>query len=316
MRIIRRVAPVIAAVSAALVLASCGSGPSQVSSAAIVGGKSIPLDSVQDEISWLITNVPQAKQYADDRKFKEISAAILSQRVIHELLQVAARQEGLRADPAKVSSIVESLGGPEEAARANGVLPARIKDLVTDQLLLEQLGRKYIDRLTLDVVAAGVGGERPGATSKQRALQLARAIAADPAQAGKLVRGASSQVIEGPLALREVLGSDPSLAGSALFGARPGTVVVFQPNPEQGSLWVVALVRDRKVGRAAGEPSASGDDPGVLVRVGSRMLAPLAQDLGVQVNPRYGAWDQAAMTIAPSERERSGFVFPVQQPRP
>lgn len=317
MRIIRRFAPVIAAVSAALVVAGCGSQPSQVSSAAIVGKQSIPLDDVQREINWLLANVPQVRQYADNRKFGEVSSGIVRQRVFHELLLTAAQREGIKADRKKVADLIASAGGTEEAAKLIGAEPGRVNDLATDQILLEELGAKYIDTLSVDVVGAVIDGESPGATSKSRALELGRKMAADPAKAAETARSGATQVIDQWLALGEILGSDSAgLATSALFGARPGTVVVIQPNPQQGAVWLVALVKDRKIAKASGSGNAGNADPNTLRAIGLRMLAPVAEEVGIRVNPRYGVWDQAGMTVVPSERELTGFLLPARTAQP
>ena len=51
-------------------------------------------------------------------------------------------------------------------------------------------------------------------------------------------------------------------------------------------------------------------------RVDERLLQPLADQVGVRVNPRYGVWDTSAMGVAPSEGEKAGFQIAVQQPKP
>ncbi|MGH3948350.1 MAG: SurA N-terminal domain-containing protein [Pseudonocardiaceae bacterium] len=315
MRIIGRFAPVLTAVTVAFVLAGCGSGPSQVSSAAIVGQHAIPLDEVQQEIQWLLANVPAAQDLAEQRKFDNFSRKIVQERVIHELLLIAAEREGLQADPAEVTQLIESSGGTEEAAKLVGVEPDRVRELAADQILLQQLGEKYVPRLSVDVVGAVVTGESPGSTAEDRALALGEQIAAAPERAPELVAGDGRQVIDQQLALSELLGSDSAaLAASALFGVAPGTVVVIQPNPQQGAAWLVALVRDRKVGTAGEEPGQA--DPQTLYNIGLRMLAPIAREAGVRINPRYGVWDQAGMTVAADERDFAGHLIPARTVRP
>ncbi|MGH3518916.1 MAG: SurA N-terminal domain-containing protein [Haloechinothrix sp.] len=317
MRIIRRFAPAITAVTTVLLLAGCASGPSKVSSAAIVGQQSVPLAEVQQEIQWLLANVPQARELADQRKFDNFSRKVVGERVIHELLVIAADREGLKVDQAEVTRLIESSGGAEEAAKLVGVEPNRLRDLAADQLLLQQLGEKYVGSLSVDLVGAVVTDESPGSTAKDKALALGRQIADDPARAKEIAAGEGRQAIEQRLAMSEVLGSESAgLATSALFGVEPGTVVVIQPSREQGSAWLVALVRDRTVDDQPDESPAGQADPQTLYNIGLRMLAPIADEIGVQVSPRYGVWDQAGMIVAANEDDLSGHVIPPRTVRP
>lgn len=304
--------------SAVLVFAGCGSGPSQASSAAIVGQRAIPLEDVQNEINWLLANVPQAREMADNRKFDNFSRKVVGERIVHELLAIAAQREGLDVEQGAVTQMIESSGGTEEAAKLVGAEPDRLRELAADQILLQKLAEKKLSAVSIDLVGAVVTGESAGSTAKDRALALGKQIAADPAKARSLVGEGGRQVIEQRLALSEVLGSDSaSLASSALFGVKPGTVVVIQPNPEQGAAWLVALVKDRDVDEGAKKPGQAGEaDPNTLYNIGLRMLAPIAEEVGVRVNPRYGVWDQAGMTVAASERDLSGWLIPVRNARP
>ncbi|SFP39665.1 SurA N-terminal domain-containing protein [Amycolatopsis arida] len=393
-RVLLTARAVAVAVVSALVLAGCGSGPSQVTSAAIVGDHSIPLDAVQSEIQWLLDNVPEAQQAREQRKFDTISRQIVQSRIVHHLLGVATEREGLRVDPREVTELVDSAGGVDQAARSVGVTPDRIRDVAADQLLLQQLGQRYVDRLSVDFVGTVITQESPGNTAEDQARDLGERLVAAPAAAPRVLREAGHQVIDQRMSLAQAIQSSPELAGSALFGSAPGTVVVIQPS-RQESGWLVALVKDRQLrpangggthqsarvpglpaqadptrpdphrpdatrsdptqpdpsepdaahgapsqgdaaqagtrqgepsqgdpaqtdpgqedpsqGGAAGQPNgARQSDPQQLYRVGLRMLQPIAEELGVRVNPRYGVWDAAGMSVVPSEEEVTGHLL-------
>ena len=312
-RIIGRPRVLLTAVATALVLAGCGSGPSQATSAAIVGDQSIGLGEVQHEIQWLLDNVPEAQQAKQQRKFDIESRRIVQSRIIHQLLTVAAQRNGLRADDQQIAELINSSGGREAAARAVQVEPDRLDDVAGDQLLLQQLGQKFVDRLSVSLVGTTISSERPGATAEDQALDLGHKIAADPANAAAVIQAGGHQVLDERFSLAEALQASPELAVSAVFGAAEGTVLVIQPSSEQTG-WLVASVQERTVTDAAGSGSAAAQqsDPQMLYRVGLRMLQPLAGELGVRINPRYGVWDETAMTIAPSEDEVTGYQL---QPR-
>ncbi|MEU6645674.1 SurA N-terminal domain-containing protein [Saccharomonospora sp. NPDC046836] len=307
-RIIRRPVTLLSALIAGLVLAGCGSGPSQVSSAAIVGDHSIPLDDVQSEIQWLLDNVPEAAQAQEQRKFDLQSREVVRNRIIHQLTTVAAEREGLRADPAEVDELIERSGGAETVARRVGVEPSRVRDIASDQSLVQQLAQRYLDRLSVRIVGTTIVTESPGATAKEQALELGRKIAADPANVEQLVESGGHQLIDTTLSLAQTLQNQPEIAASAVFGAAEGSVLVIQPSQEQAE-WLVAIVRDRTVSPATGDAAsaASQVSPQYLYYAGMRLLQPIADELGVRVNPRYGVWDATALSPAASQEELTGY---------
>lgn len=315
-RIIRRSrAPLAVLAAAVLLLTGCGSGPNQAASAAIVGDRAISLDAVQGEIQWLLDNVPEAQQAQDQRKMETISRRVVQGRIVHELITVAAQREGLQVDRSQVEELINATGGVEEAARAIGAEPDRIRDVAADQVLLQQLGQNYLDRLSVDMVGTLITEEGPDATAKEQALELGRRIAADPAKAQAILGGNGQQVIDQQIGLAQAAGTNPELAVSALFGSSPGTVLVVQPSQQQAG-WLVALVQDRTVTESAGQATGQQVDPQLLYGIGLRQLQPVAEDLGVRANPRYGVWDQAGVSLAASTEELTGHLLPARTVQP
>ncbi|WP_199432590.1 SurA N-terminal domain-containing protein [Qaidamihabitans albus] len=305
-RTIRRPAALLIALIASLVLAGCGSGPSQVTSAAIIGDHAISLDDVQQEIRWVLDNVPEAQQAHEQNNFEVQAREIVRSRIIHHLVTVAARREGLRADPARITELIESSGGAESVAASIGIEPERVRDVAADQILLQQLAQRYADRVSVQLVGTTIVTENAEATAKEQALDLGRKLAADPGAAEQVIRDGGHQLIDQELTLAETLQNQPELAISAVFGAQEGTVLVIQPSREQTG-WLVGLVRDRQVGAGSGEQAAQQADPQVLYWAGIRQLQPIADELGVRLNPRYGVWDETEMAPAASEDEVTGY---------
>jgi hypothetical protein len=53
--------------------------------------------------------------------------------------------------------------------------------------------------------------------------------------------------------------------------------------------------------------AALGQDD--LARIGERLLQPVAEQVGVRVNPRFGVWDPITLRVVP-EGEAGGAVLP------
>jgi hypothetical protein len=292
----------------AFVLTACGSGPSTVNVAAVVGERTIALDDVQSEIQWLLDHSPLAQEAQQQRRVDRISREVVRGRIVHELLTVAERRENLRVDETEVDTLIERSGGLEAAAKDIAVEPSRVRTVARDQVLLQELGEAYRDRVTVHFVGAKITESSVELTDSEAARELGRRIAADPGNVEEIVRESGHEVIDQRLSLSEALTQDPELAISAVFGAREGSVVVLQPSQQQVG-WLVALIKERTVEEGTGQPSAEPIDSRLLYWVGLRQLQPIADELGVEVNPRFGVWDSVALAPAPSEDEVVGYQW-------
>lgn len=323
-RTIRRPVALALVLLTATVLTACGSGPSRADSAAIVGDRSIGLDSVQSEIRWLLDNVEQAEQAQEQNKLDQFGREIVRSRVVHELVTVAAEREGLEVDPGEVDRLIRDNGGVQAIARSTFSEPGRVRGVVRDQLLLQQLTGRFRDRLSVSMVGALVTESSVEATAERTARELGERIARNPEEAEKIIAEDGHQPVNEELTLARTLDRDPELATTAVFGAGEGTVVVIQPSRQQVG-WLVALVRDRTVGAPGSADSAAHEDsagqtqpvnPQLLYLAGLRQLQPIAEELGVRINPRYGVWDSAALAPAPNDEELTGYLLESRTVRP
>lgn len=314
-RIIRWPKSLLPVLAAVLVLAGCGSGPSQVGSAAIVGDQAIPVAQVRGELQWLLDNVPKVAKMQKSGKLARVSRRIVRGRVLHRLVNVAAREAGVRLDQGKVADLIDSSGGAKAAAKSVGVAPRRVHQLAADQLLLQELGKHYLPRLSVSFVGTAITAEGPSKTAEEKALDLAQRIAAHPRGAEKLIGSAGQQVSMSDLTLREALRKSPGLATSAVFGAEPGTVLVIQPRQGRGG-WLVAKVTGRAVDSSGTDVQPEQANQRLLYQVGLRMLQPVASRLGVKINPRYGVWDPTTLSIAPSAEKVAGHQLRSRTVRP
>jgi hypothetical protein len=278
----------------------------------------VSLDLVQQRLNSVLRKEPGAKQYQDQHQLDVISRNIVTLSVHHELITKVAQQEGLSANEEQITTLIDQLGGPEKASAGTVWDASTFRERARDQLLVVALARKYIDRLAVTF-------DYTQASSRASAVAKANELAANPAQAKEIIQ--RDKVPNGGAGLNErvVAIDSPQLATTALFGALPGTVVAFPPsqNSAQGSgQWIVALIRQRSTDASAtpsspstspSSPSArktSADqlDPRLLEAVGIRLLEPLAGQLGIKVNPRYGVWDSVGMSVAATVNETVGYA--------
>lgn len=296
-------------VGTGVLAAGCGAGPSKVDSAAIVGNSSITVAQVQQQFADVLVRNPDAKSSLKQAgKFPDLTRQLVTLGVQHQLVEAMSAQEGLTASPADVSKLVDAQGGAAAAAQnsvfdANGVV-AHAKD----QVRLIELARKYLPGLavTVDVTFA---------EDRDSALDRAKRMAQGPEQAKQVFDAdkAAGQQVQTGLTLNAM--KSPQDAADPLFGAPAGTVLAYQAGQQgQGGQWVVALIHKREVSAAPPTPAQvqalDALDPKVLLAVGQQLLAPTANKLGVQINPRYGVWDQVAVAAAPSADQTIGVEFP------
>ncbi|MFC6091203.1 SurA N-terminal domain-containing protein [Saccharothrix lopnurensis] len=293
----------------ALLVAGCGSGPSQVGAAAIVGDTALPLNTVQQRLDVVLQKEPEARKLHDQRKLDQVSRQLVTLGVQHQLIDLAARREGIAVSEEDVTESVEQAGGADLASQNTVYDAATFRERARDQLLLVELARRYVDRMevTFDYFFAEDNAD---------AVEKARQVAADPGRMAAFVEAAPrSQQGQSLGRLGQVVRSaeSPQSVQSPLFGVEPGTVVAFPPDPGSAQ-WIVAYVTDRKTDvRVSGESSTEQLTPQLLEQIGLRLVQTLAGNPEVEVNPRYGVWDPTAISLAPSEGELSGFQAAARQ---
>ncbi|HKS48010.1 MAG TPA: hypothetical protein VJT49_23440 [Amycolatopsis sp.] len=288
-----------------LLLAGCGSGPSQARAAVLIGDREISVDQVQQLIDRAVRTQPAAQQLAQQHKLDLIGREVVRQLVVHELIGEVAQREGLSADPAVVGQLVAALGQPQSATAADpsqlaGLIVARVRDhteSATDIALEQELGSKYYRNMSVTFdftsISSDEGGDRRG-----QAFATAEQLAAAPNTAAR--RDNKFAAVQ-----------DPELASTALYGVPAGNVVVFQP-PGGEAVWVVAVIRQRDFAGPVAVDGAVQASPDQLASIGIRLLQPYVAESGVKINPRYGVWDPVSMSLAPNSGETTGLVLPVK----
>ncbi|MGH3437283.1 MAG: hypothetical protein ACRDRN_12530 [Sciscionella sp.] len=298
-----RTLAVLAAALAAVLVAGCGAGPSQVGAAAIVGDTVISLDQVQQQIDSVLRKEPAAKQAQQQRKFDLVSRQIVSLKVRHELLKQVAAAQHLRGDPAKAAATLQAAGGARKASKGTVYGPAGITQQLNDQQLLTELARKQLPGLavTFDFIVAD---------GPSQAKDLAHRLAADPGSAAAMVRHAVTSGGSGGVGRRAVAAQDPQdAAGTPLFGLPAGSVAAFGLGGSNAR-WLVVLVHKRETAATPANNSAVQQlDDQTLQQIGLHLLEPYVLGKGIKINPRYGVWDSLGMEVSPSQAEASGVLL-------
>ncbi|XVV04586.1 SurA N-terminal domain-containing protein [Actinosynnema sp. CA-248983] len=292
----------------ALLVAGCGTGPSQVGAAAIIGDSVIPLEEVQQRLDALRKKEPEVQKLQEQHKFDEVARLAMGTYLQQELVKRAAEREGVSVSEEAVTRAVDDAGGAETASEGTLWDATTYRDWAKTQLLAVELGRKHVDRMevTFDYFYA-----KDDTEAKEKAKQVEQ----DPAKMAEFVKAAPASP-DG----RQLSGLDakvhsaevPRFATTPLFAVDPGTVVAFAPDPGNAQ-WFVAYVKDFKDDvRPRGQVSTEQLAPRALEGIGMRLAQRLAGDPQIKVNPRFGVWDPSALTCAASEETLSGYQAAVR----
>jgi hypothetical protein len=280
-----RVVAAVAAVGA--VVSGCG-GPVQAGSAAIVGDTSVPLGAVQTELADVLARIPPEANQQDNGA--QIARFILTNDVQHELLQRQAAALGITVSDPAVDAYIADHGGLEALLKSSGLDEPGLREQVRDTLVSANLGRRAAGGLqvTADFLTA---------TSKDEAMSAAHQAAAGGAGVAELFSDPTTSMRGGVYTAASV----PDTIGTVLFGTPVGDTVYFQPNSADPR-WLVVKVTARRTD-AVPDPAALGQvTVGQLSAIGLSTLRPVADKLGVRINPRYGVWDRLALSVVATDQ--------------
>ncbi len=288
-----KVGRAMAAVAVATALVSACGSPVQAGSAVIVGDTTVPLEQVQSQVGTLLARVPADQRQQDTAP--SLARDIVTNELLHTLLARAAAEQNVTVSDAEVDAFIQQQGGAQTLLQ-NSVLDLDgLRAQAHDFLVATALGRKAAPGLVVTVDLVGAPN-RPDAEAKAHTLAAggpaADALFTDSRVARKGVQVAAA--------------TDTQNAGSVVFGTPVGDVVAYQPDPQQAT-WNVFRVTARRTDAPPAAPPASLSLQ-QLYLIGQRTLQPLADDLSVRVNPRFGVWDQVALRVVPAD-QTAGLVL-------
>lgn len=309
-------------------LAACGSGPSQVNSAVIMGDKVITVDDVQRRLDTALRNEPAAKDLAKNRKLDLVSRGIVNQLIRHELITEAAKRENLTVSEKDLSDFTTRSAPAEDPVQRAIDAGFDGRELARDRLLTQSLGRKYLEKLKVTFVGLQVVSN----DARKKAEDVARKVAAAPDRAAQIFEQAGGQDAQAiprfeltPQRGYDIAAQNQVLL-SPMFAVGARTVVAFplgQGEQAASTGWLVAYIQERSLDSSPstdqqqqqGTPAAQ-IPPQWLELVGRQLSAPLANELGVRISPRYGVWDELAVGVAASDGEKFGLVVPAVPAKP
>lgn len=290
---------VVAVAAAGAVATGCGSAPSQVGSAVIIGDRSVPLESVQSQVQTALAKpgqVAQLKQQGGSEA--DVARGIVTQQVLHDLLGRQAAADGIAVSEQQVDAELAGNGGADQVLDSSLYDLSTLRERVRDNLIAAQLARNVVGGLsvTVDLVAATSQAEADG-----KAKVLAAGGPAAEALFADVNTAARGQTIQAV--------NYPDDAGTVLFGTPVGDVVVFQPSAQQAG-WIVFRVTDRRTDVASPPDALNNLSQQQLVAIGERTLQPVADRVGIVVNPRYGVWDPVQMRIVGADEKAGEILHP------
>jgi hypothetical protein len=290
-----RVAAAVAVIGA--VISGCG-GPNQAGTAVFVGDNAVPIERVQTQLDTALAKKDLMAQITSQGGTTAgLARSFVTRAVLHDLLTRRAAEVGIVVTDAQIDAQIAQDGGADALVGGSLYDLPMLRERVRDDLIATQLAQREVGGLvvTADLVAAT---SRPAADAAAATLQAggaqADALFSDPRTA---IRGQTFDAV-----------SSPGNASTPLFGVPVGTVVAFQPSPDQAT-WIVARVTDRRTDAPSDPAAVSSISQTQLIAIGQRLLQPTAEQVGIRVNPRYGVWDPIQMQIV-GEGQQTGTVLP------
>jgi hypothetical protein len=283
-----------------VVVSGCGTGPSQVRSAVIVGTTAVPLEQVQSRLDVALGKTDVVAQLASSGVgAPDIARDVVTGAVMHDLLARTAATEGITVSEADVDAALQESGGADAAQSQSLYDLSAIRERVRDRLIAVKHAQRIVPGLTItaDLVAAN---------SRDDAAAKARVLAAGGPEADALF-AANPETSRRNMSYQAV--RSPEAASTVLFGLPVGRTAYFQPSPQQGG-WIVLRVTDRQEDANADPSAAASLGDSDLAAIGDRLLQPLSEEVGVRVNPRFGVWDPVSMRVVAADQQ-GGAILPL-----
>ncbi|TDV45447.1 hypothetical protein [Actinophytocola oryzae] len=307
----RVVAPFAAVAVLVATLSACGTGPSQVNSAVILGDHVISVDEVQSLVDKVVKE-PAARSLAQQHKLDLVAREAVSQLIVHDVLGVVAKREGVKVDQDLLSDL-RSQNPFDQKLSADSSVPTEqlVPELVyrargfdayaNDQLLLDALARAHIgrDSASYSLVSIENGDE---------ARDLAEKVAANPGDAASLMRAAAAKAGAEPQ-----INQDTGQTPDGVYLSAPDNSVFVLPASQGASggsgFQVVQVLSTKTAATMSPDIDLSQVDGSQLPALGRYVLRPYVMGQDLRISPRYGVWNDVTLTVVPkNEADVSGFV--------
>lgn len=329
---IRKTAAVLAA---GLLLTGCGETTAGV--AARVGGQKIESSSFAGRVSRAYSD----ETFAQQQPKADYQRRLLNDLILSRLVELAAKRNGVTVTDAQLDAreneVIASYGGRESFERllpTRGFHPEDVRDVLRTELLQTAL----IDKLVADVTVteAQLRAEYRKQLPQLDVAQISHILVRDAKKAARVAKLAKAPGADfAALAKQHSEDAETKDAGGdlgrlgngegrfakdfeqAVFKAGPGDVVGPIRTVTQGEAQVLGYEIVKVVSRTTQDYAEVRDDLRRSVlreeRVArfNKLVADLAREVGVKVNPRFGRWDAQRLTIAAPDLNRLSSPAPV-----
>ena len=157
-----------------LLIGGCSFGSSQLGAAAFVDGTEIPLEQVHGQlVTVLAKEGAQARsQLEEGHQLDDLSRKIVTVRIRHQLLEIAAQRASLTVDQSRVNRSIQEVGGAEAASKGTIFDANSYQQRARDKLLVAALGRATLrnSAVTVDYTTANTR-----TAAKRRVEELSQA---------------------------------------------------------------------------------------------------------------------------------------------
>jgi peptidyl-prolyl cis-trans isomerase SurA len=325
---VRAAAAIALAATAALVLSGCGE--LRAGAAAVVGDQRITDERMQALVDESLA-APGAREGLATNFRGDLGAyrrSLLRVEVERLLAEASAARLGIRVDDSEVEARYRSAQQQAGSAAAfaaqlaaQPISPALYRQLVRNEVIESEIGyqRGGVRRPTESQLRAAYEQYLPTATTANLTLiqvpdaatsrQVLAAVRADPAAFGSI--GAQfSQSKTPPQAQDLALNQLPPDLVDRLQRTERNTIFAYQlRNDDAQAFFVIRFGGIKRPTLQSARPQLVAQSVRQAALAGQKVLAQVADELGVEVNPRYGTWTAKDLAI-------SEFVNPVIKPTP
>lgn len=331
-----------AALAAAVLLTGCGETTAGV--AARIGDTTIETSTFSARVARAYAN----EQFAQQQPREEYQRRLLNDLVVSRLVEVAADRLGVTVTDeqvdARVEEVVASYGGRqafEQLLPTRGFHPSDVRSVIRTELLQNAVLDKLVEneRVTEEQLQAEYRRQLP----QLDVARVSHILVRDPKLAARVAREARAPGADfAALAKRYSEDSESKEDGGdlgpigngegrfakefeeAVFSARSGQVVGPIRTVTGGEARIVGYEIVKVVERTTRtfEQARLDMRRAVLreqrVQRFNTLVADLAKELGVKVNPRFGRWDAQRIGVVAADGNRLSSPAPVpgaaQQP--
>ncbi|MHA6627015.1 hypothetical protein ACU61A_16395 [Pseudonocardia sichuanensis] len=288
-----------AVVVVAAVVSGCG-GPGQAGTAVVVGDQAVPLERVQGQLDAALSLHDPAELAARQVTPARLARDIVTREVMHGLLARRAAEEGITVTEPQVDAQLALLAQPDPSGRLgveDFLQGPELRSWARDQVIAAQLGQRLVPGLqvTVDLVAA---------TSREDAQAKSEVLARGGPEADALTANPQT----GRSGLTVQAAASPGDAASPAFWVPAGSVVAYQADPRQNG-WLILRVTDRRTDAPTDPAALSSLSQAEFVAIGLRSLQQTIDEVGVEINPRYGVMDPIQLRVV-GEDEQAGMILP------